>query len=111
MFKEPLQQTEQILDCPHCKHPSDRYFKLRSYEQEIKTGQPDFGYEGGKCPGPNCEHNFAVKNYIDTKLTFRYAKKHWPFEEIAKPSQPKLSLQNRPSQYDSLNHTLPYCWE
>ena len=103
------ENTLRYMFCQALVYPSsNKYFKT-SYEQEIKSGQPDFGYEAWKCPGPNWEYNFAVTNDIDTKLTFCYAKKHRPIEEIAQLNQPKVSLQNRPSQYDSLNHTLPYC--
>ena len=69
-FKEHLQQIQKIFECPYCRHPCSarhlnrhqviKHFKT-SYDQEIRTGQHDFGYEAWKCPGPNCEHNFAVK--------------------------------------------------
>ena len=93
----------QIEECLFCKlpcsikhlniHQAMKHFKA-SYDQEIKTGQDDFGYEPGRCPGPNCGYKAVAPGSRDIMLTLHYVQKHRPIIEMAKLYQPTIATLN-----------------
>ena len=54
------------------EYPSSNGHFKESYDQEITTGQNDFGYEAGRCPGPNYEYKAVKPESRDIMLTLHY---------------------------------------
>ena len=78
-------------------HQAMKHFKA-SYDQEIKTGQDDFGYEAGKCPGLNCVYKAVNQGSRDIMLILHYVQKHRPISEMAKLYRPTIATMNMSSQ-------------
>ena len=92
-------------------HQAMKHFK-HSYDQEILTGQMDFGYEAGKCPGPNCEYKAINPASREIMLILHYVQKHKPIKEMAKQSKATGTgndkLSTKPSDTDQAGVSCPF---
>ena len=67
LFLQTKNMLYKVIEYPS----SNGHFK-ESYDQEITTGQTDFGYEAGRCPRPNYEDKAVKPESRDIMITLHH---------------------------------------